>query len=107
MKRRILLIGLVIVLAVVSVGCGGGGGNNLDGRWETAGFHNVWVEFSGNNFTANNLFANHVHAGTSGTFSVQGDQIEFVGDNGRIAAHPFSQTENTITIGLNQFTRVS
>ena len=109
MKRRILLVGLVIVLAVVAIGCGGGR-NNLDGRWENIQ-SGTWIEFSRNNFTSNDSFASIYGTSTSGTFSVSGtglhSQIEFVGDDGRVASNFFSRTENTITIGSGQFTRVN
>jgi len=51
MERRILLVGMMVVLAVVAVGCGRG---ELDGLWVCPG-NSEWQmdtwEFSGNQFT--------------------------------------------------------
>ena len=105
MKRKILLVVLVVVLAVVTIGCGGGG-RNLDGRWELVGGGGTihWIEFSGRNYTIDVYW---LRISSSGTFSISDDQIEFVGDDGNISVLGFSRTENTITINGEQFARAS
>ena len=102
MKRRILLVGLAVVLVVALAGCGGDDGNNLDGMWERYPGSGFGYEFSGRNFNFN------FHTITAaGTFSISGDYIEFVYANGNIVVRPFSRTENTIVIGQTRYTRAS
>ena len=86
--------------------------SELNGRWEisTPGFRDNSVTFLGSSFTACRNFASNFNTNTSGAFSIQGGQIEFVGSEGRVSARPLSQTENTITLTLPngrdwQFTR--
>jgi len=102
MKRKILAVGLVVILVVLMVGCGGGS-SNLNGRWEYqfAGEYNFW-EFSGNRFTRS--FEGRL---SRGTFSVTGDQIELVFESGDISVRSFSRTENTITVGNDRYNRVN
>ena len=105
MKQRILLIGLAVVLVVGSVGCGGGD-DNINGRWERNPGRLCCpaYEFSGNRFTR---FLRDDWVGGSGTFSISGDYIEFVYEDGRIEVRSFSRTENTILIGQTRYTRAS
>ena len=113
MKRRILLVGMVVVLVLVAVGCGGG--NRLSGTWEAGreGSRETF-EFSGNRFThttpgqrwATGQIITHGST-RSGTFSISDDQIELNYEGGNIAVHSFSRTENTITIGGRRFNRAS
>ena len=42
---------------------------------------------------------------TTGTFSLMDGQIEFILSDGTILTRDFSRTENTITIGSDQFVR--
>ena len=124
MLRKILYAVLAVTLVVTTVGCGGGGNgneNNLDGRWEfgdnTSREFVIRYEFSGGNFTAiRNESAGQYISGSvirtrleevarSGTFSISGDYIEFVYENGDIVVHPFSRTENTVSIGGTRYTR--
>jgi len=63
---------MVVILMFVAVGCGGsGGGNGLDGRWESdAGI--IMLEFSGDRFTRSLLFDGVPNADfdVGGTFSL-------------------------------------
>ena len=113
MKKKILAICLAAVLVVLMVGCGGGSGNRLSGRWERTvafGQQIAAFEFSGNRFT----FTRHwspLSGSTDlileerGTFSISGNQIELVLESGNISVHSFSRTDNTIEIGGDRFYR--
>ena len=120
MKQRILLIGLAIIMAVITIGCGGGD-DNLGGSWERPHHANrgatETLEFSGSNFTFNTYVMPPTfrwEARTfTGTFSISGDYIEFVFEDGSIDVQPFSRTENTLNfqecgrIASGRFTRAS
>lgn len=93
-------------------------GGELDGTWVGTQVYSLLttsesarqvIEFQGNRFDS---YSRVTQTGrrfneTSGTFSLSGDQIEFIHDSGRIEAVNFSRTENTFTMGRNQFTRES
>ena len=117
-NAKIFAIGatvVVLVLVVVFV-LPFSGGSNLNGRWEAGS--NAY-EFSGRNFTriSREVVSWRVlppygfvdqqwgEVTRDGTFSISDDQIEFVYADGNIVVHSFSRTDNTITIGRQQFTR--
>ena len=117
MKQRLLFACLVIVLVFGLIGCGGGNdnANNLDGRWERSDGHprSYFVyEFQGRNFTytheeVGSGGVRQVAHTNNGTFSISGDYIEFVFEDGRIMVSSFSRTENTISIDGRRYTRAS
>ncbi|MCL2699152.1 MAG: bZIP transcription factor, partial [Defluviitaleaceae bacterium] len=93
--------------------------NNLDGTWvnsrrniisrnDTA---TIVLTFSGRNFTYEftaiplDSRISITRETTDGTFSLTDDSIEFIYSDGTIRSHPFSRTENTITIDRLQYVR--
>jgi len=119
MKRRVLIVGMVAILVVVTAGCGRG---ELDGIWVCPG-NSEWQvdtwEFSGNRFTYTEVttiadstingtlnIVGHDERVTMGAFSISGDLIEFIYEDGDIRVFSFWRTENTITINHRQFNRV-
>jgi len=123
MLRKFFLITVIAALLTLSLALTAcGSGRNLNGRWMQQHGDSAY-EFSRNNFTRwhyttiPQYFGNWEYVGDgmyrarwgTGTFSIstqqQGNQIEFVYDNGNIRVHNFSQTENTITIGHFRYVR--
>ena len=103
MKKRVISLALVLILAITVIACGGGG--ELDGKWVSsravAGAF-IELQFSGNKYTEShrNRIGDLLTEET-GTFSISDDKIEFFdANNNLIASHNFSRIdENTIAIG--------
>lgn len=97
-----------ILIFVFILGCSGG--KTLSGTWE--GSERGWGEdytiiynFSGKNYSYTRIGGWRGVIEQSGTYSISGDQIEFVDSDGDIEVHYFSRTENTIAIDSVRLTR--
>ena len=112
MKQRIFLACLAILLALALIGCAAPApapSHNLDGLWEAEqGGGTSLFDFSGNMaiYLFIHSYNEELDAIRFATFTISGSTIEFTFHGGHTAAHRFSHTENTISIGLVQFTRV-
>ena len=129
--RKVAMIAFLAGVTMLS-SCGGGSGNKaaaqstgLSGIWESSnwrccdkyeGEYGGWVgpsiiEFSGKSFTRTYSSGyppddRYVPERTiKGKYSISGDKIEFVLDNGSIRIYTFSHIDNTITIDSKKFTK--
>ena len=97
MKKRTLTIALTLfLLLILLAACSGG--DNLNGTWINGNFNALKI--SGKSIS--------IQIGSNknkGTYSIWGDKIEFVYDDGEIEVLSFSRTKNTVTIDGKLFTK--
>jgi len=96
MRKSWRFIALLSAVLLILVACGGGDG--LRGTWDASqegGGANITFS-SGGRFTASNWGRS---LPSQGTYSVAGNNIEFIGSDGHVVVHSFERTENTITVG--------
>jgi len=85
--------------------------NSLNDTWIKEGNDNDIYILSGKNFeftyfdTSFTLLHDGEIITTKGTYSITGDNIEFIDSNGGIFVLPFSHTDNIIKIGEERYIR--
>jgi uncharacterized lipoprotein YehR (DUF1307 family) len=95
MKKATALF-LAVIMVISITGCG-----NLSGRYENTEINEAYV-FSGSNYTQH---GDDDVVLSKGKYTINGDEIEFVTEDGDEWTLFFSRDGDTITIGGNQFTR--
>jgi len=103
MKKIIAVVISSMLILVAFTACGGGdeGDFDLTGTWRLQiGDTTAIYEFTKDSWSLDAFGAI-----SKGTYTITGNQIKFVTDDGNPLTQSFSHKGNTITIGGQQYTR--